>query len=46
MLYGLTVYGPILRSIFEFETLTHDRCFKLYPESLITNQIINCYYLK
>lgn len=40
---GLTVYGPILLSSLASEALSHERCFQLYPESLITRSIIGKY---
>lgn len=40
---GITVYGPILLSSLESETLSHERCFELFPESLITKNIIGKY---
>jgi hypothetical protein len=41
---GLTVYGPIARSLFDSsDPLTHDRCLELHPESLISRELIGKY---
>jgi hypothetical protein len=41
--YGLSVYGSIDLSTLETEPLTHQHCLELYPETLISSQMIGKY---
>lgn len=41
--YGLSVYGPVALSALVTVPLTHKYCLELYPETLISNEIIEKY---
>jgi hypothetical protein len=43
--YGLTVYGPVARALFDSPSvpLSHQRCLELHPESLISSELIAKY---
>jgi hypothetical protein len=41
--YGLSVYGPIALSALESVPLTHKYCLEVYPETLISSEIVGKY---